>query len=202
MAGRLTRANRRKLENVCQQKIDLDNLSSLDVDELIPDNVETPSTEESTKVTESVSHNKEQDDASLSEQDSSEDEESPSEEESSSEDEDEDLDELLNKAQAALASQTASIQLEKEPEHDALKKLSKMNTGISINKELYLKPVSGRAKLTPDTVVLVNPGEKASKKASIVLTANKDEGKKLSKKERQVVSVCVYTYELFTYGYM
>lgn len=195
MAERLTRAHRRKLEKETQQKIDLDNLSTLNVQKLDSTKKQAPSTvkiSDVAKDTTTASQNEKHEDSSSlsSEEDSSEDETLSSEEDSSSEDEDEDLDELLNKAQAALNAQTSSIQLEKESEDDIPNiKISKMQTGISIDKELYLKTVSGRAKLTPDAVALVASGEKATKKASVVLTANKDnDDKKLNKKERQAVS--------------
>ncbi|KAF1804109.1 Fcf2 pre-rRNA processing-domain-containing protein [Mucor lusitanicus] len=59
-----------------------------------------------------------------------------------------------------------------------------MDAGITVEKELYLKNVAGRAKLIPDAVALVDDGEKASAKATVVLKPSKDE-KHLSKKERQ-----------------
>jgi hypothetical protein len=190
MTGRLTRANRRKIENKTHQKIDLDNLSKLNVKELVSDKDQVSLTENSSKVAKETKETVAQkDDSSLSEQEQEDEELSSEDEQDSSSEDDEDLDELLNKAQAAIASQAASIQLEKESDQDIInRKLSQMNTGISIDKELYLKTVSGRAKLTPDAVALVSPGEKVTEKASVVLTANKDEDKKLNKKERQAVS--------------
>lgn len=162
MTERLTRAHRREIENKTRQKIDLDNLSKFNVDQLVSNVEDVPSIEE------------------IKEQESSEDES-----------DEEDLDALLNKAQANLKKQkeTANMYLEEKPK-PLNTKLSQMNIGLSVEKELYLQTHSGRTKLVTEAVELLGPGEKASKKATVVLKPSKEEeAKKLNKKERQLVSV-------------
>ncbi|KAL9541506.1 hypothetical protein MBANPS3_009087 [Mucor bainieri] len=199
MAARLTRSRRRKIENKIHQKIDLDELAKFEADKLVSNVKDVPPTEEikaqedqeseAKEESPAANDNEEEEDKDLSEEDKlSEDEDDSSEDEDdssdSSEDEDEDLDALLEKAQEALAAQTASIQLENDASDKINTKLSKMDAGITVEKELYFKNVAGRAKLIPDAVALVDDGEKASAKATVVLKPSKDE-KPLSKKERQ-----------------
>ncbi|GAN01218.1 nucleolus protein [Mucor ambiguus] len=187
MAARLTRSHRREIENKTHQKIDLDDLAKLEADQLVSNVNDVPSTEEISKQQkyhepENVASSDNEEEDESSEDDSSEQDEDDSSD--SSEDEDEDLDALLEKAQEALASQTASIRLENDTTDKINTKLSKMDAGITLEKELYFKNVAGRAKLIPDAVELVDDGEKASAKATVVLKPSKDK-KELSKKERQ-----------------
>lgn len=184
MAGRLTRSHRRELENKTQQTIDLDKLAKFEAEQLVSNVKDVPPMKE---IKEQASEAEKEKAASSDEEESSQDESSDEDSSDSSEDEDEDLDALLEKAQEALASQTASIRLENDTSDKINTKLSKMDAGITVEKELYLKNVAGRAKLIPDAVALVDDGEKASAKATVVLKPSKDE-KHLSKKERQAVS--------------
>ncbi|KAI8069828.1 Fcf2 pre-rRNA processing-domain-containing protein [Gilbertella persicaria] len=180
MSERLTRSQRRKIEDQTHQKVDLDHLAEIDVSKLVTDSESTIKDEDNVQQENIAQYN--DTDSSLSEEVLSSEEESSS---SSSEDE-EDLDELLNKAQQALATQTDMIQLDKESNDKNLNtKLSKMNAGISVDKEVYLKKVNGRARLVPDAVALVDDHEKASKKASVVLKESNNLEKRPSKKERQ-----------------
>ncbi|KAI7897348.1 Fcf2 pre-rRNA processing-domain-containing protein [Mucor mucedo] len=65
--------------------------------------------------------------------------------------------------------------------------MSKMNIGISVDKELYFQTQNGRPKLVAEAVELVDKDGKASKHATVVLTASKDDdAKRLSKKQRQL----------------
>lgn len=194
MTSRFTRAHRREIEKKIHQKIDLDALAKFETDELASDKNDVPTIEEIKKSqkegkadkAEEVSNEEEENDSSEEEDDDSSEEDST--DSSDDDDDDEDLDALLAKAQEALTSQTASIQLENDSSDKINTKLSKMDSGISVEKELYFKHVAGRAKLIPDAVALVDDGEKASSKATVVLKPNKDE-KQLNKKERQAVSL-------------
>ncbi|EPB88668.1 hypothetical protein HMPREF1544_04540 [Mucor circinelloides 1006PhL] len=186
MAGRVTRSHRRTIEKKTQQKIDLNDLAKIEPEQLVSNVEDVPSIEESNDQElqaqeESTAANSDDENEDTSEDDSSEEENDSSD---SSEDEDEDLDALLEKAKEALASQTASIQLENDASDKINTKLSKMDSGITVEKELYFKNVAGRSKLIPDAVALVDDGEKASAKATVVLKPSKDE-KQLTKKERQ-----------------
>lgn len=195
MTSRFTRAHRREIEKKIHQKIDLDALAKFETDELASDKNDVPIIEEIKKSqkegkadkAEEVSNEEEEDDSSEEEDDDSSEEDS-TDSSDDDDDDDEDLDALLAKAQEALTSQTASIQLENDSSDKINTKLSKMDSGISVEKELYFKHVAGRAKLIPDAVALVDDGEKASSKATVVLKPNKDE-KQLNKKERQAVSL-------------
>ncbi|KAI8647374.1 Fcf2 pre-rRNA processing-domain-containing protein [Parasitella parasitica] len=202
MSGRLTRAHRREIESKTHQKINLDDLAKFEPDDFVSDvsnahpaektkEIEAQQKNEKQKsnATKEENLNKQQEESSKeesSEEDSSQEDSSDSSSDSSEDDEeeDEDLDALLAKAQEALASQAASIALEKSSSDKINTKLSKMDLGISVENELYLKKAGGRAKLIPDAVALVDDGEKASAKATVVLKPSKDE-KKLNKKERQ-----------------
>ncbi|KAK4510804.1 uncharacterized protein ATC70_005238 [Mucor velutinosus] len=182
MAGRITRSHRKEIEKKTHQKIDLDELAKSEAGQSVSNINDVPQMEaikeqQAHKLQtkgENAASSDEEDDSSKEDDDSSE----------SSEDEEEDLDALLQKAQEALASQTASIRLENDTSDNINTKLSKMDAGITLEKELYLKTVAGRAKLTSDAVALVDDGEKASAKATVVLKPSKDE-KPLTKKERQ-----------------
>jgi hypothetical protein len=198
MTSRLTRAHRREIEKKTHQRIDLDDLSKFETDQLASDKNDVPTIEEIKKSQKEEKKDKEEKVLNKKEEEEEEEENNPSEEEDddsseedssdSSDNDDEDLDALLSKAQEALTSQTASIQLGNDSTNKINTKLSKMNSGISVEKELYFKHVAGRAKLIPDAVALVDDGEKASSKATVVLKPNKDE-KQLNKKERQAVSL-------------
>lgn len=190
MTSRLTRAHKREIEKKTRQIIDLNDLSKFETDQLAFDKNDVLAIEEIKKSQKEdkekeVSNEENEDDSSEEENDNSSEEDYS---DSSDDDEDEDLDALLAKAQEALTSQTASIQLENDNLDKINTKLSKMDSGISVEKELYFKHVAGRAKLIPDAVALVDDGEKASLKATVVLKPNKDE-KQLNKKERQAVSL-------------
>lgn len=180
MAGRLTRSHRREIENKTQQKIDLDKLAKFEANQLVSNVNDVPPMKE-------IKEDQESQDKEASSEDDETDESDTDESSDSSEDEDEDLDALLEKAKEALASQTASIRLEDDASDKINTKLSKMNSGITLEKELYFKNVRGRAKLIPDAVALVDDGEKASAKATVVLKPSKED-KQLDKKERQAVS--------------
>lgn len=188
MAGRLTRSHRREIENKTHQKIDLDKLAKFEADQLVSNVNDAPPMKEIKEQQEDHESQQEKEEASSEEEEDDETEESDTDDSSdSSEDEDEDLDALLEKAKEALASQTASIRLEDDASDKINTKLSKMDSGITLEKELYFKNVAGRAKLIPDAVALVDDGEKASAKATVVLKPSKED-KQLSKKERQAVS--------------
>lgn len=189
MTERLTRAHRREIENKTHQKIDLDNLAKINVDQLVSSVEGVPPVEE-IKEAESAEDKEGEENSSEDQEESEDDSEEESEEEEEEESDDEDLEALLNKAQEALQqkNQTANMFLEKEPK-PLNTKLSQMNIGISVDKELYFKTHSGRSKLVTEAVELLGPGEKASKKATVVLKPSKEEeAKKLNKKERQLVS--------------
>lgn len=197
MTERLTRAQRRQIESKTQQKIDLDNLAQLKVmsSKVTPVVIAEESEKEESEKEESEKEESEKEESEKEESAKEEiaeesSEEEASEEESDEESDDEDLDELLNKAQEALARQTPSIQFEDDNVKKSIStKISQMNIGMSVDKELYFKTHTGRSKLIPEAVELLGPGEKASKHATVVLTASKDEdSKKLNKKERQAVS--------------
>lgn len=200
MTGRLTRAHRRKIESKTHQKIDLDHLAEIDVKKIeakLPSEEETETPVEITQKEASVSEeqnsvSEEQESASEQEEKESDSEEEKESEEDDSEEEsdtsdDEDLDSLLEKAQEALKLQSNNIQVEKSKKPLSTK-ISKMETGIS-NKDLYFKDHTGRSKLIKEAVELLAPGEKPSKNTSVILTSNKDDdNKKLTKKERLIVS--------------
>lgn len=192
MTERLTRAQRRQIESKTQQKIDLDNLAQLKVmsSKVTPVVIAEESEKEESEKEESEKEESEKEESAKEEIAEESSEEEASEEESDEESDDEDLDELLNKAQEALARQTPSIQFEDDNVKKSIStKISQMNIGMSVDKELYFKTHTGRSKLIPEAVELLGPGEKASKHATVVLTASKDEdSKKLNKKERQAVS--------------
>lgn len=189
MTERLTRAHRREIESKTKQKIDLDHLSEFNVDQLVSNTKEAPKKVEESKeqsAAEESSSEEEEEESGDEEESSEEEEEEDSDKEDDSEEE-EDLDALLNKAQAAL--KVHSIELEKK-EKPVSTSISQMKSGISLDKELYLKTKNGRSKLVTEAVELLSPGEKASKKTAVVLQASKDEdSKKLNKKQRQLVSV-------------
>ncbi|KAI7907266.1 Fcf2 pre-rRNA processing-domain-containing protein, partial [Cokeromyces recurvatus] len=52
-------------------------------------------------------------------------------------------------------------------------------------KQLYFKEESGRTKLVPEIVALMDDNEKPSTRATVVLKANKDEEQRMTRKERQ-----------------
>ncbi|KAI9487897.1 MAG: Fcf2 pre-rRNA processing-domain-containing protein, partial [Benjaminiella poitrasii] len=239
MASRMTRSLRRQLESKTQQKIDLDNLSQLDVEKLASNvdgqvgtkqkgsndklndsvkQVQSDTEEDMTEINQILSeqeekakHNlsednkadkaiestkEEENKGSFSEEDDDSSEEDSDEDSSSeiSDDDDDDevdLDELLNKAEKALAFKNDdTIQLEKgtkqQNKFDVINtKLPKLDSGISTKKELYFKEVSGRTKLIPEAVALIDSDEKPSEKATVVLKASKDQERRMSKKERQ-----------------
>lgn len=186
MTERLTRAHRREIESKTKQKIDLDHLSEFNVDQLVSNTKEAPKKVEESKeqsAAEESSSEEEEEESGDEEESSEEEEEEDSDKEDDSEEE-EDLDALLNKAQAAL--KVHSIELEKK-EKPVSTSISQMKSGISLDKELYLKTKNGRSKLVTEAVELLSPGEKASKKTAVVLQASKDEdSKKLNKKQRQL----------------
>lgn len=173
MTERLTRAHRRKLESKTHQKIDLDHLAELDITQLEAEPTPTNEIEEMKVSVESEEKEEESEDES---------------EEEESEDDDDDLDELLKKAQEALTIQSANIQLE-DTKKPLDTKISKMDLGIAVGQELYFSTHAGRSKLIANAVELLGPGQKPSKKATVILKESKDqEPKKLSKKERLTVS--------------
>ncbi|EIE75519.1 hypothetical protein G6F46_009905 [Rhizopus delemar] len=116
------------------------------------------------------------------ESDSSESESSDSDSSDlSSDEESEDLDSLLNKAEAALVSNQDDLSLEKKP---TLQKLSKLNTGL--DSSLYFKAANGRVSLASEAVQLVEPGQKPTQDSPLVVQANNTLEKQSSRKERQI----------------
>jgi hypothetical protein len=181
---RLTRAHRRKLEKEAHVKLDLDNLANIDIQHL-EDDLHTDhkdSQEDNTK----YDIGEESDLSSVL--DSEDDQDESSSDDSSDEESDDDLEELLLKAQKALKENNDVIGLENaaKPKYS----LPKLNPGISVQKELYIKKTKSKpAKLVDSAVEFVASDEKPSnKKASLVVVANKDQEQRVSKKERQAVS--------------
>ncbi|OBZ91652.1 rRNA-processing protein fcf2 [Choanephora cucurbitarum] len=179
MTERLTRSQRRKIESQTHTKVDLDHLAEIDVKQLAAQNEANQSEQGD------LSSDGELSDEQLSDEEASDDEEEDSDSFSPDSSDDEDLDQLLDKAQQALSAQTDTIQLDEKADDKAINtKLSKMNIGLSVDKELYLKTTNGRTKIVPDAVALVDSDHKAPKKASVVLKESKDQEKFLTKKER------------------
>lgn len=198
MTERLTRAQRRQIESKTHQKIDLDNLAHFEVaqQKIKPIIVEAPledDDEEKHVEEEHVEEETEQEEneeevAEESSEEESSDEESNDEEEEESDDDDEDLDALLNKAQEALQRQTSDMTLTQDKKAINVR-LSQMDIGISVDKELYFKSENGRPKLIQQAVELLGKDDKASKHAAVVLTASRDDSvERLSRKQRQLVS--------------
>ncbi|KAG1050254.1 hypothetical protein G6F43_007460 [Rhizopus delemar] len=104
-----------------------------------------------------------------------------SEHESESGSDDNDLDSLLNKAEAALTVSQHDTTISEK--HDPIRKLSKMNHGI--NQSLYFKTTNGRSKLVEDAVQLIEDGQKSPRNALLVVKANSTLSKRRSRKERQ-----------------
>jgi hypothetical protein len=178
MTDRLTRAQRKKIESETHQKLDLDHLAEINVQDLI----EEAEHKEPASVEVVIEPTKEESSELSEEEESSEEEDSDSE---ASSDDDVDLDDLLNKAQKAIESQSADILLESDDK--PANKLSKMDTGISTHHALYLKKSNGRTKLVPDAVTLVDEDTKPTSKATVVLKESKSVTQPLTKKERQAV---------------
>jgi hypothetical protein len=205
---RLTRAHRRKLEKEAHVKLDLDNLANIDIqhleEDLYPNHKSTPDSQE-----DSQEGDKESDDAkydigeeselsSVLDSENDQDESSSDDSDSSEEESDDDLEELLLKAQKALKENNDVIGLENaaKPKYS----LPKLNPGISVQNELYIKKTKAKpAKLVDSAVEFVTSNEKPSnKKASLIVVANKDQEQRVSKKERQAVSLsfCLAVYIL------
>jgi hypothetical protein len=175
---RLTRAHRRKLEKEAHVKLDLDNLANIDIQHL-EDDLHTDNTK--------YDIGEESDLSSVLDSENDQDE-SSSDDSSDEESDDDDLEELLLKAQKALKENNDVIGLENaaKPKYS----LPKLNPGISVQKELYIKKTKSKpAKLVDSAVEFVASDEKPSnKKASLIVVANKDQEQRVSKKERQAVS--------------
>ncbi|KAI8380969.1 Fcf2 pre-rRNA processing-domain-containing protein [Radiomyces spectabilis] len=137
-----------------------------------------------------------------SDEESEEESEDESEEESGEESEgenvssdeessdDEDLDSLLDKARTALEKQRADVTKDDDASSSSANKFSfpKLDAGVSIEDHLYIKTQKDRARLTSETVSIINPGDKAPAKGDKVIETHKvteKEEKPLSRKERQ-----------------
>lgn len=104
-----------------------------------------------------------------------------SEHESEPGSDDNDLDSLLNKAEAALTVSQHDTTISEK--HDPIRKQSKMNHGI--NQSLYFKTTDGRSKLVEDAVQLIEDGQKSPRNTLLVVKANSALSKRRSRKERQ-----------------
>ncbi|KAI8973599.1 Fcf2 pre-rRNA processing-domain-containing protein [Mycotypha africana] len=163
-----------------------------DKEETVKDTAEQPTVQSDAESTSDSSSDSESDDGDDTAEDKDEDEDEDEEEEEEEAEEEEDLDELLNKAQQAmLAKKSETIDVDSTPDDNGLAHLDtrhlKLDAGLSTKDELYIKADknAGRPKLVPEAVAFVDPKEKASKKASVVVKSTKDDETFMTKKQRQ-----------------
>ncbi|KAG0171963.1 hypothetical protein DFQ28_010573 [Apophysomyces sp. BC1034] len=102
------------------------------------------------------------------------------EDNSDSDSEDEDLDQLLKNAESALRVQQIAQKKNQEDE-----RFSKMESGISLEDQLYIKTHNKKAQLIQGSVALTDDNNATNKKALVTLKTAIDGEKAPSRKERQ-----------------
>ncbi|KAI7852652.1 Fcf2 pre-rRNA processing-domain-containing protein [Circinella umbellata] len=144
------------------------------------------------------SENEESEEESDNENSSSEEEDSDNDSSEESEDDDEDLDALLEKAQNALTKQQQlggeqdQIKLDTEDDNEKQINLPKLDSGITIDGELYIRRAQGErvARLVDSAVEIIdNDEDKKNRKYKKVVEAvkerEKEDKERLSRKQRK-----------------
>ncbi|KAF7720957.1 hypothetical protein EC973_005670 [Apophysomyces ossiformis] len=107
---------------------------------------------------------------------------------SDNEDEDDDLDELLKNAESVLRAQQEVQKAKEDNDSNGEKKevvFTKMDAGISIEDQLYIKTEKKKAQLIQNSVAVTDGKEATDKKALVTLKTSIDASKPPSRKERQ-----------------